>query len=160
MDQYRPLFAGRLPIFPAPSSRLSHAHAAVLLMTDFVKFLSSSELHDGPERSALSDLALLFGLMIIERDAGDFVGILSEEQIENVRDSVLKTLTRLRPNAIGLVDAFDFSDARLKSALGKYDGEVYTALMSSTKGDVNCMNKFDVIKPVVSLGGIGLASSL
>ena len=127
-------------------------------MTDFVEFVSSGELA-GPERSALRDLALLFGLMVVERDAGDFIGILSEEQIDRVRDEVLETLWRLRPNAIGLVDAFDFSDARLKSVLGRFDGEVYTALMNSTKGDVNPMNRFDVAKPVVSLGGIGLASS-
>jgi hypothetical protein len=34
-----------------------------------------------------------------------------------------------RPNAIGLVDAFDHSDYCLNSVLGRYDGNVYEHLM-------------------------------
>ena len=100
--------------------RLSHAHAAALLMGDFVEFVESDELGDGAEKDALRDLAALFGLMIVERNAGDFVSILGEEDIEAVRDEVFKVLKRVRANAIGLVDAFDFSDFRLKSVLGRW----------------------------------------
>ena len=34
-----------------------------------------------------------------------------------------------RPNAVGLVDAFDYSDHNLNSVLGRYDGNVYEHLM-------------------------------
>jgi hypothetical protein len=39
-----------------------------------------------------------------------------------------KLLREIRPDAIPLVDAFDFSDHLLNSALGRYDGNVYQAL--------------------------------
>ncbi|XP_061708448.1 probable peroxisomal acyl-coenzyme A oxidase 1 [Cydia pomonella] len=38
-------------------------------------------------------------------------------------------LGKIRPNAVGLVDAFDFRDEVLNSALGAYDGRVYERLM-------------------------------
>jgi len=42
-------------------------------------------------------------------------------------------LVKLRPNAVGLVDAFDFSDDTLHSCLGVYDGNVYENLYESAK---------------------------
>ncbi|XP_013188653.1 probable peroxisomal acyl-coenzyme A oxidase 1 [Amyelois transitella] len=38
-------------------------------------------------------------------------------------------LTQMRPNAVGLVDAFDITDDMLCSTLGSYDGRVYERLM-------------------------------
>ena len=38
---------------------------------------------------------------------------------------VLTLLEVIRPNAVGLVDAFHISDYVLCSALGRYDGDVY-----------------------------------
>lgn len=37
-------------------------------------------------------------------------------------------LKDVRPNAVALVDAFEFPDNVLNSALGRYDGKVYEAL--------------------------------
>lgn len=42
-------------------------------------------------------------------------------------------LTELRPNAVALVDAFDFPDRLLNSCLGRYDGQVYDALYEYAK---------------------------
>jgi acyl-CoA oxidase len=47
----------------------------------------------------------------------------------------LDLLATIRPNAVALVDARDFSDFRLKSALGRYDGDVYPAIMAAAKKD-------------------------
>lgn len=41
---------------------------------------------------------------------------------------MLEMLAVLRPNAVALVDAFDFHDMVLNSALGCYDGNVYERL--------------------------------
>ena len=38
---------------------------------------------------------------------------------------------RIRPVAVSLVDAFDFHDETLLSALGSYDGQVYSRLMQA-----------------------------
>jgi acyl-CoA oxidase len=42
-------------------------------------------------------------------------------------------LSELRPEAVGLVEAFDWTDFALKSALGRSDGDVYNALLESAK---------------------------
>ncbi|CAF4091082.1 unnamed protein product [Rotaria magnacalcarata] len=40
---------------------------------------------------------------------------------------------RLRPNLVTLVDGFDFHDNELDSCLGRYDGQVYEALMERAR---------------------------
>jgi acyl-CoA oxidase len=42
-----------------------------------------------------------------------------------------RLLAELRPNAVGLVDSFDYRDEILGSALGAYDGQVYERLLES-----------------------------
>jgi acyl-CoA oxidase len=39
----------------------------------------------------------------------------------------------IRPNAVALVDAFDYPDQVLGSCLGRYDGQVYQALYDYAK---------------------------
>ncbi|KAK6046376.1 Acyl-CoA oxidase [Cooperia oncophora] len=53
----------------------------------------------------------------------------SESQAEGVRDGIYRCLERLRPNAVSLVDSWDFDDAELHSVLGRRDGNVYPALL-------------------------------
>lgn len=49
------------------------------------------------------------------------------------RNSILELLTVTRPNAVALVDAFDFKDVTLGSVLGRYDGNVYENLFEWAK---------------------------
>ena len=49
-------------------------------------------------------------------------------QLDIVHDRVLQLLADIRPNAVALVDAFEFPDALLCSVLGRYDGQVYENL--------------------------------
>ncbi len=53
---------------------------------------------------------------------------MSSEQISLARDQLYSLLSTVRKEAVPLVDAFDFSDEILNSALGRYDGDVYTHL--------------------------------
>lgn len=53
---------------------------------------------------------------------------LTEDRINKMHDYMLEMLAVLRPNAVALVDAFDFHDLVLNSALGCYDGNVYERL--------------------------------
>lgn len=55
-------------------------------------------------------------------------GYISSEQAVLLQSQLLTLLAELRPNAVALVDAFDFPDAVLDSALGRWDGNVYEAL--------------------------------
>lgn len=53
--------------------------------------------------------------------------------MSQVNNRILELLTLIRPNAVALVDAFDFKDMTLGSVLGRYDGNVYENLFEWAK---------------------------
>ncbi|XP_041975110.1 probable peroxisomal acyl-coenzyme A oxidase 1 isoform X2 [Aricia agestis] len=63
--------------------------------------------------------------------AGDLLRYtcLSEKNVNILERQYEELLAALRPNAVGLVDAFDIRDEILNSSLGAYDGHVYIRLM-------------------------------
>lgn len=120
-------------------ARVSRAHAMYLVLHNVCVFLNE-EAHltlGSAEVAVLKDLAILFALWWMEKDLGDFLedGYLSGEQSSWVRKLVLTMMSKIRPEAVALVDAWDYSDFRLKSALGRFDGIVYPAIMESTSKD-------------------------
>lgn len=44
---------------------------------------------------------------------------MSESQTDAVREGIYRCLEQLRPNAVSLVDSWDFDDAELHSVSGK-----------------------------------------
>ncbi|CAK1544437.1 unnamed protein product [Leptosia nina] len=54
---------------------------------------------------------------------------ISENNIHQLEKKYEELLAAIRPNAVGLVDAFDICDEILQSTLGAYDGRVYERLM-------------------------------
>ena len=121
-------------------ARTTHAYAQCLLLHNFIAGIEDERKQSNlgtKEINVLTDLALLSALAWMQRSLGDFLedGYLSATQARWVRSSVLKLLEKVRPNAICLVDAFDISDFRLKSVLGRYDGDVYPALVEAAKKD-------------------------
>lgn len=78
-------------------------------------------------KQPLEGLLALFALGTIERELGDFTsdGFMNPQQCRWLKAHTRDLLDVIRPNAIGLVDAFDFSDFSLNSSLGKYDGDCY-----------------------------------
>jgi len=119
--------------------RVSRAHSLYLLLNNFVNGIKEGRksLLGPNEESVLNDLALLFGLYWIEKEDGEFLadGYLSAEQIKWIRSCVLTMLDKIRPNAVALVDANDFPDFLLQSTLGRYDGNVYEAILEESKKD-------------------------
>jgi len=109
----------------------------------------------------LLDLARLFGLYWLEKDLGEFLedGYLNSSQARWVAPSVLKALDKVRPNAVALVDARDISDFRLKSALGRFDGNVYPHIMKAAEKDpLNLVDPGPGYDPALKLlihGGAG-----
>jgi acyl-CoA oxidase len=121
-------------------ARASRAYSQFLLLRNFVDGIQdeeSSSIIGAAESWLLGDLARLFALYWMEREIGDYLedGFLSAQQSRWVRTNVLHLLDVIRPNAVALVDARDFSDFRLKSALGRYDGDVYPAIMEAARRD-------------------------
>ena len=79
-------------------------------------------------RPVLTALGQLFGLAHLFDLQG--LGMVNKSAMFTALSRVTETL---RPNAVTLVDAFDFPDAVLNSTIGSYDGNVYEALYESAK---------------------------
>lgn len=69
---------------------------------------------------------------------------MTESQITQVNGRIKELLTAIRPDAVALVDAFDFQDVTLGSVLGRYDGNVYENLFEWAKKSP--LNKTEVKK--------------
>ncbi|EGO20267.1 hypothetical protein SERLADRAFT_477680 [Serpula lacrymans var. lacrymans S7.9] len=115
------------------------------------------------EKRVISDLLRLYLLTTIESNLVDFLSfnILprgeSGDPARSLRLSIRDLCLELLPNAIGLTDAFGFSDWELNSALGVYDGNVYEALWKRAQEEP--LNKDEVtlayeesIKPMLQRG--------
>nr|XP_003708557.1 PREDICTED: probable peroxisomal acyl-coenzyme A oxidase 1 [Megachile rotundata]XP_012153467.1 PREDICTED: probable peroxisomal acyl-coenzyme A oxidase 1 [Megachile rotundata]XP_012153468.1 PREDICTED: probable peroxisomal acyl-coenzyme A oxidase 1 [Megachile rotundata] len=80
----------------------------------------------------LSQLCELYAVYWILQKRGDFLQFssLKNENIPQLQSRLEELLAAIRPNAIGIVDGFDVRDELLNSALGAYDGDVYTRLFA------------------------------
>ncbi|XP_059218836.1 probable peroxisomal acyl-coenzyme A oxidase 1 isoform X1 [Stomoxys calcitrans] len=63
---------------------------------------------------------------------------LSAKQVQDIEERYQQALLAFRPNAVAVVDGFDFHDRVLSSTLGCYDGQAYERLMAEArKCDLN-----------------------
>jgi acyl-CoA oxidase len=145
-------------------AKASKAYSLFLLIQSFMEGIieeSRNQLLGRAEVKVLGDLAKLFALYWMEKDLGEFLqdGYLSTKQSSWVSANVLKYLDIIRPNAVALVDARDFSDFRLKSALGRYDGNVYPHIMKAAHKDpLNAVDPGPAYDPELKrliAGGVG-----
>jgi hypothetical protein len=112
-------------------AHLSKMHCLFTIVFSFSATLESEVKPRHPQLyPALKRLCDLFALYQVEQEMRFFLegGYLSSEQAVMVRQAVRGLLVALRPDAVALVDAFNFSDHSLNSCLGRYDGRVYEAL--------------------------------
>ena len=121
-------------------SRASRAHSFLVALRAFatqIETVAAAREHQR-EVPALRRLFALFALYWLEIDMGDFVedGFLDSSQATAVRGEIRSLLAEIRPDAAALTDAWDFSDFVLQSAIGRYDGDVYPALMASAQRSV------------------------
>jgi len=114
-------------------NRVSRAHGFYITVVNFVQSLRELETKEKTAKPVLEVLWRLFRLYAlshVERDLGDFMedSFLNATHASFVRSAVRRLESLLRHDAVALVDAFDFSDNSLNSALGCYDGDAYTHL--------------------------------
>ncbi|KAF9576510.1 hypothetical protein EC968_007988 [Mortierella alpina] len=79
-------------------------------------------------KEALADLSDLFALHTIHERPGEFLtsGYLEAKHVSMLGEAVMELMEKkVRPNAVGFVDAFAFPDYLLNSAIGAFDGRVY-----------------------------------
>ncbi|KAL0078780.1 acyl-CoA dehydrogenase/oxidase C-terminal [Phycomyces blakesleeanus] len=144
-------------------ARISKAHCQFVLVRNFIIGLQADASLSTPERRPISNvlktLSALFALYTMEQELAEFLlpGYLSSEQTAMLKAQVISLLDEIRPNAVGLVDAFALPDYFLHSALGKYDGKVYEAMTQMAEREP--LNHTQVvqgyeecIKPLISQG--------
>ncbi|XP_060724645.1 peroxisomal acyl-coenzyme A oxidase 1 isoform X1 [Tachysurus vachellii] len=113
--------------------RASDAHCHFVVVKMFAAKLS--EISNTSIYSVLSTLALLYALHGISNNSGDFLqaGLLTVPQLAQITQRIKTLMAEIRPNAVALVDAFDYRDDMLNSALGRYDGNVYESMFDWAK---------------------------
>ncbi|XP_034264504.1 peroxisomal acyl-coenzyme A oxidase 1 isoform X1 [Pantherophis guttatus] len=113
--------------------RASEAHCHYVVVKLFTAKLS--EIGDPAIHAVINNLCLLYALCGIIKNSGDFLqgGILTEAQLIQVNMRIKELLALIRPNAVALVDSFDFCDAVLGSVLGRYDGNIYENMFEWSK---------------------------
>lgn len=78
-------------------------------------------------KTVLTDLATLFALWSIEEESAAFLEfkILPTESLSTVNQLVSTYCGRVRDQAIGLTDSFNWSDFYINAPIGNYNGDVY-----------------------------------
>jgi len=111
-------------------TRASSAHAELLLVDFFARGVA--DIKDVALKSAMQELFFVFSFWLMGNSMGEFRNddYISSEQAEMIRSQMLKMLPVIRRNAITLTDGFGLSDFELNSAIGRYDGDMYRALIS------------------------------
>ncbi|KAH8389957.1 hypothetical protein KR200_004728, partial [Drosophila serrata] len=56
---------------------------------------------------------------------------LTDTDLRGLQDRLETVLTKLRPDAVAIVDGFDFSDLQLNSTLGSFDGNAYERMFDA-----------------------------
>ncbi|RYP69909.1 hypothetical protein DL769_005150 [Monosporascus sp. CRB-8-3] len=111
----------------------ARARVEYLVLRDFIE--ATERVKDVAVSKVLCKLRSVFALSTITNphstDALSFVedGFLSDTQLDAIRDAISSLLDDLLPEAIGLTDAWDLTDAALSSAIGMKDGNAYETLM-------------------------------
>ncbi|TFK11543.1 importin subunit alpha-4 [Platysternon megacephalum] len=105
------------------------AHCHYIVVKNFIATVEKLR-NEAEIQKIAKHLCDLFALHGIFSNTGDFLhaGYISRDQMDMVTASYLNLLAVIRNDAVPLVDAFDFTDESLNSALGSYDGHVYQRL--------------------------------
>uniref|UniRef100_A0A8C7E9Y7 Acyl-coenzyme A oxidase n=1 Tax=Nothoprocta perdicaria TaxID=30464 RepID=A0A8C7E9Y7_NOTPE len=109
--------------------KAAKAHCHYITVKNFVEAVENLDNKAGIQK-IMKHLCDLFALHGIFSNVGDFLydGHLTAAHMDLVTASYLDLLAVIRKDAVPLVDAFDFTDKSLSSALGSYDGQVYQRL--------------------------------
>ncbi|CAH2102908.1 unnamed protein product [Euphydryas editha] len=110
----------------------AEAHCRVILLSSFYEEIQTCSKTVSAELRVvliqLLDLYIVYWALEKLSDLLQYTSITSED-VQSLQAWYEDTLTELRPNAVGLVDAFDLNDKVIGSTLGSYDGRVYERLM-------------------------------
>lgn len=105
------------------------AHIQLIVVSKFIERLQQDISGDGVKEQ-LETLCSVYALSILGKHLGDFLSTscIRPKQASLANDLLRSLFSKMRPNAIALVDAFNYTDHFLGSVLGRYDGNVYPKL--------------------------------
>ncbi|KAK0588195.1 hypothetical protein LWI29_035712 [Acer saccharum] len=105
------------------------AHCQLIVVSKFIEKLQQDIPGNGVKQ-VLGVLCNVYALNILHKHLGDFLstGCITPKQGSLVSEQLRSLYSQVRPNAIALVDAFNYTDHYLGSVLGRYDGNVYPKL--------------------------------
>eukprot|EP01006_Ploeotia_vitrea_P019254 TRINITY_DN51420_c0_g1_i1.p1 TRINITY_DN51420_c0_g1~~TRINITY_DN51420_c0_g1_i1.p1 ORF type:complete len:701 (-),score=71.89 TRINITY_DN51420_c0_g1_i1:243-2324(-) len=133
--------------------QLARCHCQLVILKSFITGIET--IKDQKVHAALHDLCALHGLIHVQENQGDWLGHMSTSQASLVREAVRELLAKVRPNAVALVDAFEFHDNVLASTLGSYDGKVYERLYkhaaSSPMNKKDPFDGYEYMRPLLDL---------
>ncbi|XP_030513311.1 peroxisomal acyl-coenzyme A oxidase 1 [Rhodamnia argentea] len=105
------------------------AHCQLIVVSKFVEKLQQDIPGQGVKQQ-LQTLCFVYSLHLLHKHQGDFLstGCITPKQASLANEQLRSLYSQVRPNAIALVDAFNYTDHYLGSVLGRYDGNVYPTL--------------------------------
>eukprot|EP00249_Psilotum_nudum_P020477 c27721_g2_i1 orf=399-2420(+) len=115
--------------FSAELIDAARAHCELIVVSKFIERLEKDIPGKGVKQQ-LQNLCYAYALSLIAARSGDFLltGYLSSVQIAMAKHQLQCLYSQVRPNAVALVDSFNYTDHYLGSILGRYDGDVYNHL--------------------------------
>jgi alkylation response protein AidB-like acyl-CoA dehydrogenase len=115
----------------------SRAHMQLFLLTNFSDRLAGAELRgvSTSTRAVLILLRDLFFATCVLTNLGELYPFMTSTQVEWVRELRDGLLPRVSQEAVRLVDAFDFDDWYLDSAIGNSQGNVYEQMYDMMRSE-------------------------
>ncbi|GFQ07027.1 peroxisomal acyl-coenzyme a oxidase 1 [Phtheirospermum japonicum] len=120
------------------------AHCQLIVVSKFIEKVQQADIDGEGVKQQLESLCGIYCLSLLHKHKGDFLATcyLTPNQAALANDQLRSLYTKVRPNAVALVDAFNYSDHYLSSILGRYDGNVYPKLYEAAWKDP--LNESDV----------------
>ncbi|XP_071705869.1 peroxisomal acyl-coenzyme A oxidase 1-like [Rutidosis leptorrhynchoides] len=112
------------------------AHCQLIVVSKFIEKLQQGIPGKGVKQS-LEVLCYVYALFLLHKYQGDFLatGYVTPKQASLANEQLRNLYSKIRPNAIALVDSFSYTDHYLGSILGRYDGNVYPKLYEAAWKD-------------------------
>nr|UJP29469.1 acyl-CoA oxidase 3 [Schizochytrium sp. HX-308] len=108
----------------------TRCHVRYFILVRFQEVIAGVE--DAACRKALERMFALVGVIDL-LEGEQWLGLVDAEALDAAEQASQALCEALRPDAVALVDAWDYPDRVLNSTLGRFDGNAYQALYEEAK---------------------------
>ncbi|KAI1722987.1 acyl-CoA oxidase domain-containing protein [Ditylenchus destructor] len=124
-------------------TKAARAHTRTFIARNFVERVA--KIQDAGVKNVMADLLSLYlNYELMECSSGLLEdGYINSRDMDVVRNNAYDCLRRIRPQAVSIVDSFEFCDKELNSVLGRKDGRVYENLLKWAQDSP--LNKTEVL---------------